>query len=59
MDQKTPSSIVTTTFQMPHSLHTELKMMCILTGTSMGKFIRLSLRDKIKQLKDTKPNAAR
>lgn len=44
--------MVTTTFVLPTSLHTELKLLCVLTKTSMGKFIRLSIRDKIKELKN-------
>lgn len=41
----------TTTFQLSHHLHTELKMMCLLTKKSMGNFIRIAIADKIKQLK--------
>ena len=42
----------TTTFQLSHNLHTELKMMCLLTKKSMGDFIRIAIKDKIKQLKE-------
>lgn len=42
---------ITTTFQMSNHLHTQLKMMCILTKKSMGEFIRLAIIDKIKELK--------
>lgn len=42
----------TTTFQLPITLYNDLKMMCVLTGTSMGTFIRISIRDKIKNLKE-------
>ncbi len=42
----------TTTFQLSHGLHTQMKMMCTLTRKSMGEFIRLAIIDKIKQIKD-------
>ncbi len=42
----------TTTFQLPTSLYTQLRMMCVLTNTQMGEFIRISIRDKINQLKE-------
>jgi hypothetical protein len=45
------NSHTTTTFQMSNHLHTQLKMMCILTKKSMGEFIRLAIIDKIKELK--------
>lgn len=41
----------TTTFQLSHHLHTQLKMMCTLTKKSMGEFIRLAIIDKIKEIK--------
>lgn len=41
-----------TSFQLPNALHSQLKMMCVLTNTSMGEFIRISIRDKIKELKE-------
>lgn len=44
----------TTTFQLSHHLHTQLKMMCMLTQKSMGEFIRIALVEKIKQLKEQK-----
>lgn len=44
----------TTTFQLSHNLHTQLKMMCTLTKKSMGEFIRLALVDKINQVKGQK-----
>jgi len=40
----------TTTFQISRELHDKLKMMCLLTHKSMGEFIRISIRDKIKQI---------
>lgn len=42
---------LTTTFQLSHHLHTQLKMACVLTKKSMGEFIRISIADKIKQIK--------
>ena len=47
----------TTTFQLSKALHTQLKMMCILTGKSMGEFIRISLIEKIRELKKQKDNS--
>ena len=41
-----------TTFQISNHLHAQLKTMCILTGKSMGEFIRLSLIEKIKSLQE-------
>ncbi len=41
----------TTTFQISHALHVQLKMMCTLTQKSMGEFIRLAIIDKIKDVK--------
>lgn len=44
----------TTTFQLTHNLHTEIKMMCVLTNKTMGEFIRLCLIEKINELKNGK-----
>lgn len=52
MNQK--KNHTTTTFQISHHLHTQMKMMCILTKKSMGEFIRLAIIDKIKQIKNEK-----
>jgi hypothetical protein len=41
----------TTTFQISNHLHTQLKMMCVLTKKSMGEIIRLAIKDKIRELK--------
>lgn len=51
---KKNSHFQTTTFQLTKSMHNQLKMMCMLTHTSMGEFIRISIRDKIKELKPNK-----
>lgn len=49
-DMKENEIMRTTTFQMHKTLHSNLKMMCVLTDTSMGEFIRIAIRDKINQL---------
>lgn len=41
-----------TTFQLTCHLHTQMKIMCVLTGKSMGEFIRIAIIDKIKDLKN-------
>jgi len=46
--------IRTTTFQIPFALLSKLRMMCIPTDVSMGEFIRIALRDKIKILQEKK-----
>jgi hypothetical protein len=51
---KKNKSHVLTSFQLSPSLHTQLKMMCILTEKSMGEFIRIAISDKIKQIKEQK-----
>jgi len=43
---------LTTTFQITPHLHTELKVMCVLTKKTMGEFIRLAIIDKINQIKN-------
>lgn len=43
--------VKTTTFQLPSALHSQLKMMCLLTNATMGEFIRIAIRDKIKDIK--------
>jgi len=45
----------TTTFQISHHLHTQLKTMCMLTEKSMGEFIRLAIIDKINQIRMQQP----
>lgn len=52
MDQET-STFTTTTFKLPLTLHNQLRIMCVLTNVSMGEFIRIAIRDKIKHLKET------
>lgn len=42
----------TTTVQMSHDFHTQLKMMCTLTKTGVGEFIRIAVSDKIKKIKN-------
>ncbi len=43
-----------TTFQLSSHLHTQMKMMCMLTNKSMGEFIRIAILEKINQLKTKK-----
>lgn len=45
----------TTTFVLTNHLHTQMKMMCVLTNKSMGEFIRLSIIEKINQVKSQHP----
>lgn len=52
---KEPSAHRTTTLQMSHNLHAQLREMCMLTKKSMGEFIRSAIVDKIKQIKAQKP----
>ncbi len=44
----------TTTFQLSNHMHIQLKTYCILTGKSMGEFIRLAIIDKIANVKEAK-----
>lgn len=44
-------AVIKTSFQLPLEFHRRLKLMCHLTGKTMGEFIRISLRDKIDSLK--------
>ena len=46
--------LTTTTLRLPKTLRDELALMCVLTHVSMGEFIRVSIRDKIKSLKVAK-----
>jgi len=43
---------VTTTFQLTTHLHTQMKLMCTLTRKSMGEFIRISVIEKINELRN-------
>jgi len=52
--EKKKSPHMITTFQISHDLHTQLKMMCLLTHKTMGEFIRLAIIDKIKEIKEKK-----
>ena len=40
-----------TSFRLSDTLHVQLRTMCVLTGKSMGEFIRIAIIDKIKELK--------
>ena len=46
-------AVRTTTFQLPIALHSQLRQFCVLTETSMGEFIRIAIRDKIRELRKT------
>ncbi len=47
---KKDAQMTTTTFVLPKSLHVQLKTMCVLTNKSLGEFVRIAIRDKIKEL---------
>jgi len=40
-----------TTIWLPVDIHTQAKIMALLTGTSFSELLRLALTEKIKQLK--------
>jgi len=41
-----------TTVWLPRDIHTQAKMMALLTNTSFSDLLRISLTEKIKQLKE-------
>ena len=41
------------TFEIPDSERTALKIMCVLTHKTMSQFIRIAVKDRIKELKET------
>ena len=41
-----------TSLVIPEKMHTELKIMCVLTQKKMGDFIRIAISDKMNELKD-------
>lgn len=41
-----------TSIHLPESLHVDLKIFCVLTNRTMSDFIRISIQDKIKQVKE-------
>lgn len=51
MNENKEKTHMTTTFQISYNLHTQLKMMCLLSHKSMGDFIRLAIIEKINQVK--------
>ena len=51
--QTSEEPYISTTFQLPKSLHLQLKTMCLLTEKKMGEFIRIAIRDKISDLKNS------
>ena len=52
MDKKSERSFIRTTIVLPMKMHDSLKMMCALTRSSMSKFMRVALSDKMKELKE-------
>lgn len=59
MPMNQQKSHTTTTFQLSNHLHTQLKMMCMLTHKSMGEFIRVAIIDKMRQLNEQRENEQR
>ena len=43
-----------TSIRLPPDLIVEVKILCVLTGKTMGDFIRIALQDKVRELKETK-----
>jgi len=43
-----------TTFTLPQELLDQLKIMCVLTHKNQSEFIRIAIKDKIKDLKVNK-----
>jgi len=43
-----------TSIRIPEKLLTELKIMCVLTNTTIGKFIAIAVQEKINELKKSK-----
>lgn len=51
--------LTVTTFIVPKILLSELKAMCLLTNCRQSEFIRISIREKIKRLKEEYNNRAK
>lgn len=49
---KERQKIFSTTFQISADLHTKMKMMCLLSHTTMGAFIRAAVAEKVKNMKE-------
>jgi hypothetical protein len=49
--QQEEKNLHATSFKMSTKLYEDLRLMCHLTHTRMGEFIRIAVRDKIKELK--------
>ena len=45
------SKSVKTSFILSEKLHDQLKIMCVLTHTNMGNFIRIAIQETITKLK--------
>lgn len=50
------SKTVKTSFILSEKLHEQLKIMCVLTHTNMGHFIRIAIQEKIVKLKQEAKN---
>lgn len=51
MQEVDENKLRSTTFQLSRRLHTELRIMCVLTEKNMGEFIRMAISEKIQDLK--------
>jgi hypothetical protein len=51
MNDDDQNTLRTTTFQLSKHLHTQLRIMCVLTEKNMGEFIRIAISEKINHLK--------
>jgi len=54
MCKKEKDNFIRTTVWLPRSLHTEAKIMAILTNVSLSALIRYALIEKIKKIKEKK-----
>jgi len=52
MNKKTESEFIRTTVWLPRTLHTEAKIMAILTKVSLSALTRYALIEKIKELRE-------
>lgn len=53
MNSENYKDFVKTTVYIPKDLHLQAKMMALLTHTNISYLVRVSLSEKIKQLKET------
>jgi len=50
------TGFIRTTIYLPKDLHVQSKMMALITNTNLSNFIRVSLSEKIKQIKEKARN---